>query len=66
MFALGQKIPASVKSFTRQEISGKQFTAKHSSILRILTKWAGYQEYVLYNPEKFIRKRLYAFKNIHN
>ena len=39
-FALGQKIPASVKLFSREEIKNKQFMAKHSSILRVLTKWA--------------------------
>ena len=41
-YALGQKIPASVKPFTRQEITSHQFSARHSSVLRILTKWAGY------------------------
>jgi hypothetical protein len=41
-FALGQKIPASVKPYSLQDIADKQFVAKHSSILRILTKWAGY------------------------
>ena len=43
-FKLGQKIPASVKAFNRHEVANKQFFAKHSSILRILTKWAGYLE----------------------
>jgi len=43
-YVLGQKIPASVKVFNRQELMSKQFIAKHSSILRILTKWAGYLE----------------------
>jgi hypothetical protein len=41
-FALGQKIPAEVKPYSHQDIANKQFVAKHSSILRILTKWAGY------------------------
>jgi hypothetical protein len=41
-FAFGQKIPASVKPFGKQEILNKEFRAKHASILRILTKWAGY------------------------
>ena len=41
-YILGQKIPASVKPFSKQELVGKQFSAKHSSVLRILTKWAGY------------------------
>ena len=44
MFLLGQKIPASVKPFDKQEISNKQFTSKHASVLRTLTKWAGYLE----------------------
>lgn len=39
-YALGQKIPSAVKSFSVQEVKNKQFTARHSSILRILTKWA--------------------------
>ena len=39
-FAVGQKIPASVKPFYKYDIKNKNFTAKHSSILRILTKWA--------------------------
>jgi hypothetical protein len=46
-FSIGQKIPASVNPFNRQEIASKQFSAKHSSILRILTKWAGYLEEIL-------------------
>jgi hypothetical protein len=65
-YGLGQKIPASLKPFTRQEITNKQFSAKHSSILRILTKWAGYLEDVFSNAEHFVKRRLYAFKNIHN
>jgi tRNA/tmRNA/rRNA uracil-C5-methylase (TrmA/RlmC/RlmD family) len=65
-YAFGQKIPAEVRSFNRQEISNKQFTAKHSSILRILTKWAGYLEEIFDNPEHHIRRRLYSFTNIRN
>jgi hypothetical protein len=49
-FALGHKIPVTVKAFNKQELENKQFTAKHSSILRILTKWAGYLEEVFKNP----------------
>ena len=65
-FALGQKIPTSVRPFNRQEIANKQFTAKHSSVLRILTKWAGYLEDIFSNPEQFIKRRLYLFRDIHN
>jgi hypothetical protein len=64
--ALGQKIPAAVKAFSRQEIESGQFSAKHSSILRILTKWAGYLEDIFENAEEIIKKKPYPFKNIHN
>lgn len=43
-YLIGQKIPPSVKPFGREEMVLKQFRAKHSSIFRILTKWAGYLE----------------------
>jgi len=39
-YAIGQKIPAFVKPYTLQEISSNKFAGKHSSLLRILTKWA--------------------------
>jgi hypothetical protein len=65
-YALGQKIPASVKAFNRQEIENKRFSAKHSSFLRVLTKWAGYLEKIFKNPEQFIKRRTYAFKNLQN
>jgi len=44
----------------------KQFRAKHSSVLRILTKWAEYLEDIFENAEKNLMLRLYAFKDIHN
>jgi len=65
-YALGQKIPPSVKTFSKQDIVNQQFTAKHSSILRILTKWADYLEDIFTNPEQYVRRRLYSFKNIHD
>ena len=34
----------------RHELSDKKFTAKHSSILRILTKWAESLQNILENP----------------
>ena len=46
-YAIGQKIPGFVKPFTKQELNNKQFSASHSSILRILTKWATYLESIL-------------------
>jgi hypothetical protein len=41
-YAIGQKIPTFVKTFSKQDIINKVVTAKHESILRILTKWAEY------------------------
>jgi hypothetical protein len=65
-FALGQKIPASVKPFSRQEVDHKLFSAKHSSLFRILTKWAESLEAIFKNPEEYIKRRTYSFKNIDN
>jgi hypothetical protein len=50
-YALGPKIPSFVKPFSRQEIASKQFSARHSSMLRILTKWAEYLEEIFKAPE---------------
>ena len=54
-YATGQKIPAFVAPFNKFEIANKQFTAKHSSILRILTKWTEYLEEIFQKPEKVVR-----------
>ena len=56
-YATGQKVPAFVKPFTKNELANKQFTVKHSSILRILTKWAGNLEEILEKPEGFVREK---------
>ena len=63
---LGQKIPVSVKQFSREEIKERNFSAKHSSVLRIMTKWAEYLEGVFKNPEKFVQRKMYPFRNIRN
>lgn len=47
---MGQKIPAYVKEFTRQEIESKGFRAEHSSVLRVMTKWAENLKDILLNP----------------
>jgi hypothetical protein len=65
-YALGQKIPSSIKTFGKQEIAGKQFSARHSSMLRILTKWAEYLEEIFKIPEQYVKRRLYPFRNIYN
>jgi len=39
---MGQKIPNYVKTFSLDELNDKRFTAKHSSVMRIMTKWAEY------------------------
>ena len=38
-YEIGSKIPASVQEFNKQELANLNFHAKHSSVLRILTKW---------------------------
>ena len=65
-FSLGQKIPAFVKPFSKQEMQSGHFEAKHSSILRILTKWAGHLEAIFKHPEFSVKRRTSAYKNIHN
>ena len=52
--------------FSRQEIASKQFSAKHSSILRILTKWAGYLQEIFDDPQDYVERRAYSFKTIDN
>jgi len=44
----------------------KKLTVQHSSVLRILTKWAGNLEDIFNNPEKHIMMRLEPFKDIYN
>ena len=61
---IGQKIPASVKPYSKYQINAKEFAGKHSSLLRILTKWADYLENILQKPESFIQNRNYPLKNI--
>lgn len=39
-YEIGQKIPTYIKSFTKMDLKQKNFTAKSSAILRIMTKWA--------------------------
>jgi hypothetical protein len=65
-FAIGQKIPSAVPIFNRQEVASRNFVAKHSSVLRVLSKWSYYLEETFKNPEIAIKKRLYPFNNIHN
>ena len=65
-YAIGQKIPSFVKPFSKQEVSNKEFTSSHSSILRILTKWAEYMEDILRSPRTLLESKLYAFKDFEN
>jgi hypothetical protein len=66
LHAMSPKIPSSVKPFSKHEIDNKQFSARHSSMLRILTKWAEYLEEIFKAPQQYVRRRLYSFRNIHN
>lgn len=49
-FAIGQKIPNSVKPFSKKDITDKNFSAKHSAVLRMLTKWAENLENIFDHP----------------
>jgi len=63
---MGTKIPSHVKTFSKLEMREKKLTVQHSSVLRILTKWAGNLEDIFKKPEKHIMMRLEPFKDIHN
>jgi len=65
-YAIGQKIPGHIKYFNRQDVENNNFTAKHSSILRILTKWIEYLEDIFQNAEKLVKQRVYKFKTVTN
>lgn len=39
-FEIGQKLPSTIRPFSKKDIEDKNFSCKHSSVLRILTKWA--------------------------
>ena len=47
-------------------MADKKFTAKHSSVLRIMTKWAEYLTEIFDSAEKHVMMKLYQFKDIHN
>ena len=38
----------------------------HSSVLRLLTKWAENLESIFKDPEEYVKRRDYPFRNIHN
>lgn len=61
---IGQKIPGYVKEFSKQEISSKDFTVKHSSVLRVMSKWAEYLENLFKNAENLFKQRAYPFKTV--
>ena len=66
VFALGQKIPASIQPFSRPDIETTRFSVRHSSIFRILTKWAEYLESIFKNPQQVVKGREYPFLTIDN
>ena len=61
---VGQKIPSYVKEFTKPEIASKSFPVKHSSILRVMAKWAEYLEGMFQKAEKLFKQRAYPYKTI--
>ena len=65
-FAIGQKIPSNVKPFSKKELKDKNFSAKNSAILRILTKWAENLENIFDHPEAYTTNRIYPFKDLNH
>ena len=65
-FAMGQKIPGSVKPFSKKDLTDKNFSAKSSAVLRMLTKWAENLENIFDNPEAYTTNRIYPFKTLNN
>ena len=55
-----------MKKFTTRDIVNKNFASKNSSILRILTKWSEYLEGIFENPDTYISRRVYEFKDFRN
>jgi predicted secreted Zn-dependent protease len=55
-----------VHPFSKHEILNKQFSAKHSSVLRVMTKWAQYLEDIFKHAEKHVTQRLYPFKTVYD
>jgi hypothetical protein len=49
-FAIGQKIPGGVQPFSKKDLMDRNFSAKNSAVLRILTKWAENLENIFDNP----------------
>lgn len=65
-FSIGQKIPSGVRPFSQKDMIDKNFTAKNSAVLRILTKWAENLENIIDNPEAFTTNRSYPFKTLNH
>ena len=65
-YAMEQKIPAFVKEFSDLQLSKKEFESKHSSVFRIMTKWAEYLSEIFENPEHHVDQRPYPFKRTDN
>jgi len=65
-FLIGQKIPSGVRIFCKKDLENKNFKAKHSAILRILTKWAKNLEDIFDNPEAYTTNRIYPYKELNH
>lgn len=63
---MSPKIPVFVKEFNQLEINKRQFSVKHSSVFRIMTKWAEYLNDIFEEPEFHIYQRSYPFKSTDN
>jgi hypothetical protein len=56
-FALAQKIPSYVKSFSKNDLKEDKFFVNSSTVLRVMTKWAENLEDLFKNSEMTIKKR---------
>jgi hypothetical protein len=61
---MGQKLPSGLEPFGKNDLKDRNFTAKHSSVLRVITKWAENLEAVFENAEKFVLNRNYPFTTL--
>ena len=58
---MGQKLPSGLETFGNNDLKDRNFNAKHSSVLRVITKWAENLDAVFENAEKFVLNRNYPF-----
>jgi hypothetical protein len=56
------KIPKHIKNLTRKQMAYKDFTAKHSSLMRMITKRAEHITEIFDDSSRQVMMKLYPFK----